>query len=90
MEIKIVTRNLNFDTKERKSSSRYRVKFGESTNFKILRVICNYGNSTQIYETNSENLPVDKDSIYFLAESEGNTFIIEWCSGAEVYMKRIQ
>ena len=56
-DIKTVTRNLNFDTSSRDSSSPYRVKFGKSTDFKTLRVVCNGGCETQVFETTSSNLP---------------------------------
>lgn len=89
MEIKTVKRNLNFNTDTRASSSRYRVKFGHASDFDTLRVICNYGDESQVFETSSDNLPFGTDSIYFLAVPVDNSFRIEWCSGAVAYMKRI-
>lgn len=88
-DIKTVTRNLNFDTSSRDSSSPYRVKFGKSTDFKTLRVVCNGGRETQVFETTSSNLPSDKDSIYFLAYKSGESFIIRWRGEAASFMKRV-
>lgn len=88
MEIKTVRRNLNFDTDTRKSSSKYRVKYGDSSSFETLQVVCSHDGESQIFETSSENLPSDKDSIYFLAVPAGNSFTINWCSEAAAYMKR--
>lgn len=88
-DIKTVTRNLNFDTSSRDSSSPYRVKFGKSTDFKTLRVVCNSGLETQVFETASSNLPSDKDSIYFLADKSGDSFNIRWRGEATSFMKRV-
>ena len=88
-DTKIVTRNLNFDASSRDSSSPYRVKFGKSTDFKTLRVVCNGGRETQVYETASSNLPSDKDSIYFLADKSGDSFIVRWRGEAAAFMKRV-
>lgn len=89
METKIVTRNLNFDTSARDSKSRYRVKFGDSRTFDTLKVICNYGGKSKIYETSSNNLPKGKDSIYFLADKVGDTFVINWSGEASKFMNEV-
>ena len=88
-DIKIIKRNLNVDTSLRDSSSPYRVKFDRSTDFKTLRVVCNGGRETQVYETASSNLPSDKDSIYFLADKSGDSFNIRWRGEAAAFMKRV-
>lgn len=88
-DIKTVTLNLNFDTSLRDSSSPYRVKFGKSTDFKTLRVVCNGGRETQMFETASSNLPSDKDSIYFLADKSEDSFNIRWRGEAAPFMKRV-
>ncbi len=89
MDTKIVTRNLNFDTATRDAKSRYRVKFGNAEAFDVLRVICNYAEKSRVYETSSNNLPIGKDSIYFLANREGDSFEIIWLGGAAEFMKEI-
>lgn len=89
MELKIITRNLNFDTDTRNPKSEYRVKFGIRDCFKILRVVCNYNGKTKIYETASTNLPLDNDSIYFLADKIDEDFIINWNGNAGGYMKEV-
>lgn len=89
METKTVTRNLNFDTTTRTASSRYRVKYGDSGSFRTLRVICNYGGKSKIFETDSNNLPTGKDSIYFLSDKTDGSFVIKWCGDAAGFMKEL-
>jgi hypothetical protein len=89
MEIKTVTRNLNFDEETRNSSSPYRVRYGDPSAFQILKVICNGDGETQIFETDSSNLPSYKDSIHFLADKIGNSFNIRWRGEAASFMKRV-
>lgn len=89
-DIKTVTRILNFDTSSRDSSSPYRVKYGKSTDFNTLRVICNDGRKTLVFETASSNLSSDRDSIYFLADKTKESFNIIWRGEAAVFMKRVE
>ena len=90
MKIKTITRNLNFNAAQRKPTSRYRVRFGDAGAFKILRVRCVGGGEVQIYETSSSSLPARKESIHFLAEQSGESFVINWCGDAGDYMVRKQ
>lgn len=89
METKIVTRNLNFDTSLRNAKSKYRVKFGDTNSFDILRVVCNYNGKSKVFETASSNLPLGKDSIYFLADRIGDTFVINWSGEASKFMTEV-
>ncbi|MCM1354962.1 MAG: hypothetical protein NC212_00980 [Staphylococcus sp.] len=89
MKIKTVTRNLNFDTTTREPSSKYRVRYGNSSDFNRLVVVCNHGGKSKIFETDAANLPKGKDSIHFHAEKTGNTFVIKWCGNAGEYMMEV-
>ena len=89
MEVKIVTRNLNFDSSTRNMKSKYRVKYSDANTFDILRVVCNYDGKSKVFETASSNLPLGKDSIYFLADRIGDTFVINWSGEAGKFMKEV-
>lgn len=88
MNIKTVNRNINFDS--RLESSSYRVKYGNPRDFDTLEVHCYYGQEEQIFVANASNLPVEKDSIYFKAVQDGNSFKVNWRGDADSFMKRIK
>ena len=90
MKIKTITRNLNFNPQQRKPTSRYRVRFGDAGTFKVLRVRCVSGGEVQIYEASASQLPAGKESVHFLAEQNGESFVINWCGDAGDYMVRKQ
>ena len=85
---KEINRNIRFDSRE--LSSPYRCKYGDKNMFDILRVTCTYGSETRIYEIESKYLP-DRDSIYFKAYPDGNSFVIQWrTEGVESHIKLIE
>lgn len=91
MEIKTITRNLNFDTESRQTTSPYRVKYNNPSEFKKLQIVISCeGSPSQVFETESLNLPKDKDSIHFKATKTPDGFIINWGGNAGDYMKRIK
>lgn len=88
MNPKIVDRDINFGS--RLESSPYRVKYGNPRDFDTLEVHCHYGQVEQIFVANASALPMEKDSIYFRAVQDGNSFKVNWRGGADSFMKRIK
>lgn len=88
--VKIINRNIKFDSQERQETSPYRCYYKDNNLFNKLQINLSYGGEYRTYEIESKYLTSSK-SIHFKAEKKGNTFEINWSPKSIVpYIKRIK
>lgn len=73
---KVVNRIIRFDS--RNPTSSYKCEYKDKNSFEILQIVCTYSSERRIYEVESKYLKATSKSIYFDAERNGDSIIIEW------------
>lgn len=88
--VKIINRNIKFDSQERQETSSYKCLYGDKHLFDKLQINISYESEYRAYEIESKNLTSSK-SIHFKVEKRGDTFEINWSPQIIVpHIKRIK
>lgn len=88
VKIKEVNRNVKFDS--RQPDSKYRCKYGNRSDFDILRINITLNNYTETYEIEAQFLP-EKNSIHFNARPSRNGFeVYDWTKAVAKHIRKVE